>query len=131
MQTYLKINSPYNKTMGVIINETITLANGLTVTNPYASVGENDIRMEKRVEENMSDETDPETGEMTTTTTTTTKYIVEGRFTMWVTPELRVSGSRDIGGIQVEVESDTPATGNIYELLYNKLKTMKTCKDSI
>ena len=25
--------------MGVIINETITLANGLTVTNPYASVG--------------------------------------------------------------------------------------------
>jgi hypothetical protein len=131
MQTYLKINSPYNKTMGVIINETITLANGLTVTNPYASVGENDIRMEKRVEENMSDETDPETGEMTTTTTTTTKYIVEGRFTMWVTPELRVSGSRDIGGIQVQVESDTPATGNIYELLYNKLKTMKTCKDSI
>ena len=37
--------------MGVIINETITLANGLTVTTPYASVGENDIRMEKRVEE--------------------------------------------------------------------------------
>ena len=35
--------------MGVIINETITLANGLTVTNPYASVGENDIRVEKRV----------------------------------------------------------------------------------
>jgi hypothetical protein len=131
MQTYLKINSPYNKTMGVIINETITLANGLTVTNPYASVGENDIRMEKRVEENMSDETDPETGEITTTTTYTTKYIVEGRFTMWVTPELRVSGSRDIGGIQVQVESDTPATGNIYELLYNKLKTMKTCTDSI
>mgnify|MGYP003665008465 FL=1 len=117
--------------MGVIINETITLANGLTVTNPYASVGENDIRMEKRVEENGSDETDPETGEMKTTTTYTTKYIVEGRFTMWVTPELRVSGSRDIGGIQVEVESDTPATGNIYELLYNKLKTMKTCTDSI
>ena len=101
--------------MGVIINETITLANGLTVTNPYASVGENDIRVEKRVERNPK----------------TTKYIVEGRFTMWVTPELRVSGSRDIGGIQVQVESDTPPTGNIYELLYNKLKTMKTCTDSI
>ena len=117
--------------MGVIINETITLANGLTVTNPYASVGENDIRVEKRVEKKRSDETDPETGEITTTTTSTTKYIVEGRFTMWVSPELRVSGSRDIGGIRVQVESDTPATGNIYELLYNKLKTMKTCTDSI
>ena len=117
--------------MGVIINETITLGNGLTVTNPYASVGENDIRVQKKVEENNSYETDPETGEITTTTTSTTKYIVEGRFTMWVTPELRVSGSRDIGGIQVKIESDTPATGNIYELLYNKLKTMKTCTASI
>ena len=102
--------------MGVIINETITLANGLTVTNPYASVGENDIRVEKRVERLPAK---------------TTRYIVEGLFTMWVSPELRVSGSRDIGGIRVEVESDTPATGNIYELLYNKLKTMKTCTDSI
>jgi len=117
--------------MGVIINETITLGNGLTVTNPYASVGGNNIRVEKNVEENMSDETDPETGEITTTTTSTTKYIVEGRFTMWVSPELRVSGSRDIGGIHVGVEFDTPPTGNVYELLYNKLKTMKTCTDSI
>jgi hypothetical protein len=113
--------------MGVIINETITLANGLTVTNPYASVGENDIRVEKRVKENRSYNVETEEE----TITSTTKYIVEGRFTMWVTPELRVSGSRDIGGIRVEVESDTPATGNIYELLYNKLKTMKTCTDSI
>jgi hypothetical protein len=101
--------------MGVIINETITLGNGLTVTNPYASVGENDIKVEKMVE----------------LTTSTTKYIVEGRFTMWVSPELRVSGSENIGRIQVQVESDTPPTGNLYELLYNKLKTMKTCTDSI
>ena len=113
--------------MGVIINEMITLANGLTVTNPYASVGENDIKVEKRVEENRNYTSNVSE----TTTTTTTKYIVQGRFTMWVTSELRVSGSRDIGGIRVEVESDTPPTGNIYELLYNKLKTMKTCTNSI
>ena len=115
--------------MGVIINETITLINGLTVTNPYASVGENGIKVVKIVEVNSSYDTDPETGEITPTPST--KYNVEGRFTMWVSPELRVSGSRDIGYIQVEVESDTPPTGNIYELLYNKLKTMKTCIDSI
>ena len=117
--------------MGVIINETITLGNGLIVTNPYASVGENDIRLEKRVEENRSIETDPETGETTTTSTPTTKYMIRGHFSMWVTPELRVSGSGNIGSIRVQVESDTPATGNVYELLYNKLKTMKTCTDSI
>jgi len=117
--------------MGVIINETIALGNGLTVSNPYASVGENNIKVEKRVQENNSFENDPETGETTTTTTFTTKYTIQGRFTMWVTPELRVSGSGIIGSIRVDIESDTPATGNIYELLYNKLKTMKTCTDSI
>ena len=117
--------------MGVIINETITLDNGLTVTNPYASMGENNIRVGKWVKDIRSSETDPDTGETTTTITPTTMYIVQCRFSMWVTPELRVSGSKDIGRIQVQVESDTPATGNIYELLYNKLKTMKTCTDSI
>jgi hypothetical protein len=117
--------------MGVIINETITLANGLTVTNPYASVGENDIKVEKRVKEIRSSETDPETGEITTTITPTTMYILQCRFSMWVSHELRVSGSGNIGGIHVKVGSETPATGNIYELLYNKLKTMKTCTDSI
>ena len=113
--------------MGVIINETITLANGLTVTNPYASVAKNIINVEKSVEDKLSYNSETEES----TVTTITKYIVGVSFTMWVTPELRVSGSRDIGCIGVQVESDTPATGNVYELLYNKLKTMKTCTDSI
>ena len=106
--------------MGVIIDETITLAIGLTVTNPYASVGENDIKVEKNV--NFSQSGDG---------LFSIEYVIDGRFTMWVSPELRVSRSEDIGSFQVEVKSDTPPTGNIYELLYNKLKTMKTCKDSI
>ena len=113
--------------MGVTLNETITLSNGLTATNPYASVGENDIRMEKRVEEERS--RDPETD--VETVTTTTKYVLEGRFTMWVSQALRASGSRDIGGFGVTIESDTPLTGNVYDLLYNKLKTMKSCTDAI
>jgi len=92
-------------------------------------VGGNGIKVEKRVQENSSYETNPETAE--TTTTTTTKYIIQGLFTMWVSQALRVGGSGDIGGIQVEVESETPPTVNIYELLYNKLKTMKTCIDAI
>ena len=109
--------------MGVIINETITLANGLTVTNPYASVGENDIRMEKRVEEQRN--------YTSNVSETTTKYILQGRFTMWVNIAMRIGKKGDIGGIQVEVESDVPFTGNIYDLLYKKLKTMKTCTDAI
>jgi len=65
------------------------------------------------------------------TVTTTIKYVLDGRFTMWVSQALRVGGSGDIGGIQVEVESETPPTVNIYELLYNKLKTMKTCTNAV
>ena len=117
--------------MGVIIKETITLPNGLTVTDPYASVGENDIRIEKNVNFSQHDETDPETGEITTTTNSTIEYVTEGRFTMWVSQALRASDSISIGNIQVEVESETPVTGSVYELLYNKLKTMKTCTDAI
>ena len=52
--------------MGVIINETITLSNGLNVTDPYASLFTNDIRMEKRVERGR--------------VSTTTKYTLDGCF---------------------------------------------------
>ena len=126
--------------MGVIINETITLSNGLNVTDPYVSVGENDIRIEKNVNFSQHHETDPETGEIKTTTNSTIEYVTEGRFTMWVSQvdELgrarkapHASNSIGIDNIQVEVKSDSPPTGNVYDLLYNKLKTMKTCIDAI
>lgn len=106
--------------MGVILNETITLPNGLTATNPYASLGRSSLHVEKmNVSSGIGNDTD------------TTKYILEGRFTMWVSQALRVSGSNDIGGFSVAVESETPPTGDVYGLLYNKLKTMKTCTDAI
>jgi putative lipoic acid-binding regulatory protein len=111
--------------MGVTINETITLSNGLTVTNPYASLATNDIRMEKRVEEvrDFVGETEK--------VSTTTKYILDGHFTMWLNKEMRDSNKGNIGGIHVSIESTTPFTGNVYDALYNKLKTMKTCTDAI
>ena len=111
--------------MGVTINETITLSNGITVTNPYASLATNDIRMEKRVEV-MRDFV----GE-TEKVSTTTKYIIHGYFTMWLNKEMRDSNKVDIGGIYVSIESTTPFTGSVYDTLYNKLKTMKTCTDAI
>ena len=113
--------------MGVTLNETITLGNGLTATNPYASLATNDIRMEKSVEEARNYETDPETEKVSTTT----KYILQGRFTMWVNIAMRNGNKGDIGGIHVSVESDTPFTGNVYDTLYKKLKTMKSCTDAI
>jgi hypothetical protein len=57
--------------MGVIINETITLNTGLTVTNAYASMGDSDIKVEKQVKEDMNYDILPKKGEPTFTT----KYI--------------------------------------------------------
>jgi hypothetical protein len=113
--------------MGVTLNETITLSNGLTATNPYASLATNDIRMEKRVEK--VGNRDPETG--VETVTTTTKYILQGHFTMWVNIAMRNGNKGSIGSIHVSIESDTPLTGNVYDTLYKKLKTMKSCTDAI
>lgn len=101
--------------MGVIINETITLSNGLNVTDPYASLFTNDIRIEKRVEK----------------VSTTTKYTLDGCFCMWVNKDMRNDNKGSIGHIPVRIESTTPFTGNVYDTLYNKLKTMKTCTDAI
>jgi hypothetical protein len=101
--------------MGVIINETITLSNGLTVTDPYASLFTNDIRIEKRVEK----------------VSTTTKYILDGCFSMWVNKDMRNDDKGSIGSIPIRLESTTPFTGNVYDTLYNKLKTMKTCTDAV
>ena len=114
--------------MGVIINETITLDNGLTVTNPYASLEQNKITIEKKVDMTRT-VYNRETGK--NTQLTIIKYVVFGRFNMWLTQEMSVSGKKNIGDVNVVIETDTPPTGNIYDLLYNKLKTMKTCTDAI
>lgn len=114
--------------MGVILNETITLSSGLTVTNPYASLEQNTIMIEKRVDMTKT-VYNRETGK--NTHVTTIKYVVSGRFDMWMNQEMSVAGKKSIGEVNVMVETDTPPTGNIYELLYNKLKTMKTCTDAI
>jgi len=101
--------------MGVILNEIVTLSNGLSVTNPYASIAENDTRVFKRVD----------------ASTNTISYITKGRFTMWVSKDIRDNGGEDIGHILVENISETPPTVNVYETLYNKIKTMKNCTDAM
>jgi len=97
--------------MGVTLNETFITDHGVHVQNAYVSNTFNHISKKKQSGVN--------------------KYITSSTFSVWVSSEARDDGFATIGDIQVQVESDTPPTGNIYELLYKKLKTMKTCTDSI
>jgi hypothetical protein len=113
--------------MGVIINETITLPNGLTVTDAYASLGENDITITKRTERGIGMMVNYES----TDGGVTTRYIIHGRFTLWVNAAMRDNKGPSIDTIHVKVESETPYTVNVYDLIYDELKTTRKCTDAI
>jgi hypothetical protein len=97
--------------MGVTLNRTFITENGVHVQNAYVSTKSNSISKQ------MVD------GAI--------KYIVVSHFLVWVSSQARDGGYESIGNIRVLVETDTPPTGNVYELLYNKLKTMETCTESV
>jgi len=50
---------------------------------------------------------------------------------MWVSKDIRDNGGEDIGRILVENISETPPTVNVYETLYNKIKTLKNCTNAM
>jgi len=113
--------------MGITLNKTITLSNGLTVTNPYASV--NNISVKKQLfERRVPDEDNQHNPE---TIVTTTKYIIQGTLYIWVNQTQRENGSQDIERIDVKVFSLTPPTDNVYDILYNKIKSIEDYSDAI
>ncbi len=113
--------------MGVTLNKTITLSNGLTVTNPYASV--NNISVKKQLFERRVPDEDNQNN--TETIVTTTKYIIQGTLYIWVNQTQRENGSQDIERIDVKVFSLTPPTDNVYDILYNKIKSIEDYSDAI
>lgn len=117
----------YIKIMGVTLNKTITLSNGLTVTNPYASV--NNISVKKQLFERRVPDEDNQNN--TETIVTTTKYIIQGTLYIWVNQTQRENGSQDIERIDVKVFSLTPPTDNVYDILYNKIKSIEDYSDAI
>ena len=117
----------YIKIMGITLNKTITLSNGLTVTNPYASV--NNINVKKQLFERRVP--DPDNQHNTETIVTTTKYLICGTLYIWVNQTQRESGSEYIERIDVKVFSSTPPTDNVYDILYNKIKSIEDYSDAI
>jgi len=94
--------------MGIIINDTITLNNGLTASTIYCSFGEGEIRIEKN-RDNASE------------------YDISGHYTIWVSKDFRINDkpSLDAGNISLKITS-SDLNSNIYTLLYNELKTKYT-----
>lgn len=98
--------------MGVTLNKTFVSSIGLPVQNAYVSISENHISKILDMDGSM-------------------KYRIYSCFKVWLSTDARENKFEPIGDIQVEVKSDTPPTGNIYEVLYNQLKSVHSCTDVI
>jgi hypothetical protein len=86
--------------MGIKVTDELVLDNGLSVNEYYISLGENETRIQKRGD----------------------TYVIDGFFGFWITKEARDGDARPIGQKLVRVEQSDVPTGNIYDLLYTKLK---------
>ena len=91
--------------MGIIINDTITLNNGLTASTIYCSFGDDEIFIKKN------------NGE----------YYIEGHYKIWFNKDYRTDGKHflDTGMILVKITSND-LSSNLYTLMYNELKTNYT-----
>jgi len=103
--------------MGILVTEDVTLSLGLVINKYYASLSTNDARIQKRVNIERTYGADNNTTE-----STVTEYVVEGLFQLWVSEEAKNAGSSPFAHKNVRITQSTAPTGNIYEMLYTKLK---------
>lgn len=104
--------------MGLTVTEQVQLGVGLTINSYYISLNENDIRIKRRQErEHVFTEKGGSQQVLKAP-----KFRVEASFTSWISKAARDAGNGDIGRRHIFLELDAAPTGNIYTLLYNKLK---------
>ena len=113
--------------MGVTITDTITLDNGLTVDNAYASFGNQDMLVQKRTNQ---------TTNASGVVQTETKYHLMGQLNFWATKALRDQNKNTIKTEYISAtltltQLDSMST-NLYKYIYdNVVKTKYNTSDSI
>jgi 3'-phosphoadenosine 5'-phosphosulfate sulfotransferase len=109
--------------MGIIIGDTIELANGLNATNTYGTIGAETVSITKERIDNM---TRDENGEETNSYTF--RFRLRGRGVIWASKDFRNQHRPKLKheNIQVNFDDDTFLTQNVYTLLYNQWKTNYT-----
>ena len=104
--------------MGVIVSEKIELDVGLSVDSYYISLNENEVRIQRRQERQRVHTEEGGHREVLGAPT----FRVEAGFTLWISKAARDAGNGNIGRKHVTIELDAAPTGNIYDLVYSKLK---------
>ena len=104
--------------MGLTVTEQLELGVGITIDSYYISLNENDIRITRRQErERVYTE---EGGHQEVLRAP--KFHVEAGFTSWISKAAKDAGNGSIGRRHITLELDAAPTGNIYDLVYTKLK---------
>jgi hypothetical protein len=101
--------------MGIIVNDKLTMGNGLTANNYYMSVGNGMISTSKHTHlyRNTFD----------SAITYSERYITTGAFKKWISKDASADESIQYFDItNVIVESNTAPTQTVYTLLYDKVK---------
>jgi hypothetical protein len=90
--------------MGIITKDTIDLDYGFTFSNTYSCFGKNNV------------------------TITRLKNVIRitGVISTWLNREARLQNKKPLSREHISVDTQTPPTGNIYELLYNEYIRQKT-----
>ena len=102
--------------MGFIINDNITINNGLSITNAYAAIGHNTIKLRKLSEPGINPtESDP-------------VYSLFGLGFIWSNKEYRnMGGKSKVDRYLINIDLTSSQLGsNLYELLYNEWKSIYT-----
>ena len=104
--------------MGIIIEDTITLDNGLTANNTYGSFGESELTLKKN-EVITLDESNNET--------TTYEYIVMCKGIIWSSKQYRDNSRTRLHAVNISITlNPSQLNSNLYTLLYNSWKTQYT-----
>lgn len=106
--------------MGIIIRDTITLNNGLEVTNAYGSIGVGSIVINKTVEPiNINTNNDIQY---------VTNFNIQARGILWTNKSLRQDNRPKLKqeNIVLNFKNDTFLNDNIYDLIYKKWKELYT-----
>jgi len=105
--------------MGVAVNESLVLKNGITVDSYYASLDRNiDVRREAHKDKlYYTNDTPPQLATMIKK-----KYILSGNFKIWISKEAKQADKPTIESKHITLKYDESPTGNIYDLLYSEFK---------
>ena len=96
--------------MGIIVNDPITLDNGLTANNYYVSLGQGTIFTRKNMMNHKEGEIEP-------------RYVTSCLSNKWISKEVTTNTSlRPFDSTPVSVSSNTAPTESVYKILYDKVK---------